>query len=64
MDHIGLTKDEEIEDGCVIRVAKVVLKGGDAVGARLQLLSRYFPGYSVTASGAVVGLIYGFVSGF
>jgi hypothetical protein len=34
------------------------------VGPNLQLLSQYFPGYTVTASGSLVGLAYGFASGF
>ncbi len=42
----------------------LVFKGGEPVGPRLQLLSHYFPGYTVTAHGSVVGLVYGFVSGF
>ena len=29
-----------------------------------HLLSQYFPGYSVTPSGSVLGLAYGFVGGF
>jgi protoporphyrinogen oxidase len=42
----------------------LVLKGGDVVGPRLGLLSHYFPGYSVTASGSVLGLAYGFIFAF
>jgi protoporphyrinogen oxidase len=42
----------------------LVLKGGDVVGPNLQLLNQFFPGYSVTMSGSVVGLGYGFASGF
>ncbi len=42
----------------------LVLKGGVHVGPRLLLLSHYFPGYAVTAQGSVVGLAYGFLSGF
>ena len=42
----------------------LVLKGGDVVGPNLQLLNQFFPGYSVTMSGSVLGLSYGFVSGF
>ena len=29
-----------------------------------QLLSNYFPGYTVTTKGSLVGLVYGFLSGF
>lgn len=42
----------------------LVLKGGDVVGPNLQLLNQFFPGYSVTASGSVIGLGYGFIGGF
>jgi protoporphyrinogen oxidase len=42
----------------------LVLKGGTVVGPNLQLLAQYFPGYSVTLSGSLLGLSYGFFAGF
>jgi hypothetical protein len=42
----------------------LVLKGGDQVGPRLALLAQYFPGYTVTAGGSLIGLVYGSVAGF
>ena len=42
----------------------LVLKGGDVIGPNLQLLGHYLPGYTVTASGSLLGLIYGFGGGF
>jgi protoporphyrinogen oxidase len=42
----------------------LVIKGGEVVGPTLQLLGQYFPGYSVTPFGSLLGLVYGFVSGF
>jgi protoporphyrinogen oxidase len=42
----------------------LLLKGGDVVGPNLQLLSQFLPGYSVTMSGSILGLAYGFGSGF
>jgi protoporphyrinogen oxidase len=42
----------------------LVLKGGEPTGPNLQLLSQYFPGYSVTVAGAILALVYGFISGF
>ncbi len=42
----------------------LVLKGGDVMGPNLQLLQHYFPWYSVTLSGSLLGLGYGFLSGF
>ena len=41
----------------------LVLKGGDNVGQHLVLLSQFFPGYSVTYMGSLVGLAYGFAVG-
>jgi len=41
-----------------------VLKGGGAVDPMLGLLSHFFPGYSVTVAGSVLGLIYGFAVAF
>ena len=37
--------------------------GSEHVGPTLGLLRNYFPGYSVTWSGAVVGLLYGALTG-
>ena len=37
--------------------------GSEHVGPTLGLLSNFFPGYSVTWSGSVVGLFYGALSG-
>jgi len=52
--------------GLVLFLATIVLvlKGGDVVGPKLELLSHYFPGYSVTGYGSLVGLFYGFIAGF
>ncbi len=41
-----------------------VLKGGEAVGPNLQLLSQYFPGYTVTVTGAFMAFAHGFFWGF
>lgn len=43
--------------------AWLVLKDGPEVGAHLRLLSNYFPGYSVTWGGSVIGLFYGALVG-
>jgi hypothetical protein len=42
----------------------LVLKGGAVVGPTLALVAEYFPGYSVTAAGSLVGLAYGVALGF
>lgn len=38
----------------------LVIKGGDVVGANLQLLNQYFIGYSVTVKGSFIGMAYSF----
>ena len=41
----------------------VLLRGGD-IGTTMTLLSQFYPGYTVTAVGSLVGLGYGFFTGF
>jgi hypothetical protein len=41
----------------------LVIKGGPNVGQNLGLLSAYYPGYSVTWAGSLVGFFYGAVTG-
>jgi ABC-type dipeptide/oligopeptide/nickel transport system permease subunit len=41
----------------------LVIKGGDAVGPHLSLLSQYFIGYTVSFSGSFIGFAYGFAVG-
>jgi hypothetical protein len=42
----------------------LLLKGGPEVGQHLQLLSIFFPGYSVTFAGSLIGSVYSFVLGY
>jgi hypothetical protein len=42
----------------------LVIKGGPDPGPHLGLLGQYFPGYSVTWAGAVIGAAYTFVLGY
>src|SRR5215471_9789653 len=42
----------------------LLIKGGTPIGPTLGLLGQYFIGYTVTWSGCLVGLVYGFASGF
>jgi protoporphyrinogen oxidase len=42
----------------------VLLKGGFRVGPNLGLLGQFMPGYAVTPTGCVLGLLYGFSGGF
>jgi protoporphyrinogen oxidase len=51
--------------GCVfLATALLLLRGGPVVGPNLKLIGQYFLGYSVTWSGALVGLVEGAALGF
>ena len=41
----------------------LVIKGGNRVGPHLALLGQFFPGYSVSFLGSLLGLAYGSVLG-
>ena len=41
----------------------LVLRGGQDVGAHLSLVSQFFPGYSVTFAGSLVGFAYASMMG-
>ena len=41
----------------------LVIKGGPNVGQHLGLLQSYYPGYEVTWTGALVGFVYGALTG-
>jgi hypothetical protein len=49
--------------GLFALTAWLLVKGGPNVGAHLQLLNQYFPGYAVTWAGCFIGLFYGGVVG-
>jgi hypothetical protein len=42
----------------------LILKGGPVVGPHLALLGNFFPYYSVTFVGSLVGFFWGLVSGY
>lgn len=42
----------------------LVIKGGVQVGQHLKLLSAFFPGYSVSFGGSLIGFVYAFVCGW
>ena len=50
--------------GLVIATNVLILRGGEVVGPHLGLLRWYFPGYSVTFGGSLIGAVYAFVLGY
>jgi hypothetical protein len=61
---LGLTLGILFGFGLFLATNILVLKGGPHVGANLQLLDQFFPGYRVTFGGSFLGLIYGFAVGY
>jgi hypothetical protein len=66
LDGIALGSAVGALTGALLCLATLilVLRGGDDVGPRLGLLAHYFPGYTVTGPGSLLGLAYGFACGF
>jgi hypothetical protein len=50
--------------GLLVATNVLVIKGGEHVGWHLRLLRVYFPGYSVTFVGSLIGFVYAFVVGY
>ena len=48
----------------IVATAVLVIRGGDPIGPTLSLLGQYFPGYTVTWAGAILGFLYAFAAGF
>lgn len=50
--------------GLIAATNILILRGGEVVGPHLGLLRWYFPGYSVTFGGSLIGAVYAFVLGY
>ncbi len=49
--------------GLLVATVWLLIRGGKNTGQHLGLLSNYFPGYTVSWGGALVGLLYGALLG-
>jgi hypothetical protein len=49
--------------GLFLATLWLVVKGGPHVGQNLGLLRAYYPGYTVTWTGSLVGFVYGALTG-
>lgn len=50
--------------GLMVATFVLVAKGGENVGAHLNMVGVYFPGYSVSWLGGFIGFVYAFVLGY
>jgi hypothetical protein len=66
MDKLAFASAVGSVSGLLLLLATIwlVIKGGEVVGANLQLLSQYFVGYTVTVKGAFIAFGYTFFWGF
>jgi len=66
LDRLALGISTGMMAGLILFLATLILviKGGAVVGPNLQLLGNFFPGYSVSFFGSLLGLGYGFITGF
>ena len=66
LDRVAFGLSIGAVSGALLFLATLILalKGGTVVGPRLGLLENYFPGFSVTLPGSLLGLAYGFFAGF
>lgn len=61
---LGLAVGTLCGAGVFLTTFALIIKGGEVVGPNLALLGQFFFGYTVSTTGAFVGLVYGFVVGF
>jgi len=61
---LGISCGVLLGTGILAATLILLLKGGSQVGRNLILLAQYFPGYSVTWTGSIVGAVYGLGAGF
>ena len=60
----GISTGLLLGGGLFLATVFLVIRGGPNLGQHLSMLRVFFPGYSVTWLGALVGFIYGFVLGY
>lgn len=61
---LGLSMGLVLGMSLLLATLFMLLRGGDVTGQTLTLLAQFYPGYAVTAVGSIVGLGYGFFTGF
>ena len=60
---LGIVFGTLLGTGLFLVTIFLVVKGGENVGQHLELLSQFFPGYSVTYTGSLIGFAYAFAVG-
>lgn len=60
---LGVVSGLIVGFGLFVATNVLVLKGGHPVGPHLALLGQFFPGYTVTFVGSLIGFFYAFIVG-
>ena len=61
---LGMSLGTVLGVGLMLATYFILLRGGEVMGETLSLLNQFYPGYTVTAVGGLVGFLYAFVTGF
>lgn len=61
---LGMSLGTVLGVGLMLVTWFLLLRGGDASGQTLTLLNQFYPGYTVTAVGGLLGFVYGLLTGF
>jgi hypothetical protein len=61
---MGVASGVVVGGALFLMTIALLLRGGFPIGPTLGLLGHYFPGYSVTWGGSLLGLGWGFVAGY
>ncbi len=61
---LGMSLGTVLGVGLMLATWFLLLRGGDTSGKTLTLLSQFYPGYTVTAVGGLLGFVYGLLTGF
>lgn len=60
----GIASGLLLGGGLFLATNWLVVKSGPTPGQHLQLLRAFFPGYTVTFVGSLIGFVYAFVIGY
>jgi hypothetical protein len=61
---MGVAGGVVVGGGLFLMTVALLLRGGFPIGPTLNLLGHFFPGFSVTWPGSLIGLGWGFFAGF
>jgi hypothetical protein len=64
LDKLALAFSLGLICGLYLLIATLMLVFSEGEGTQLILLKRFYPGYSITTRGALIGFLWAFIDGF